>query len=148
LQAFITKDDTATTLQRYRLVFYLSLAQYKLSLMLIYQRMDALCRIKQTADGSVVIERVDQICHVLAHIDLGVPRLGQKLGTTVGQIGRENTINNAIGVRLIELIATFREQAEGGEAEDSSGTLVLELLGYINQRIRYYPTIVIAQNGS
>ena len=58
--------------------------------MLFHKALDALYRIEQGADCSIVVERIDQICNVFAHIDLDVPRLGCKLGTAINQVGGEN----------------------------------------------------------
>ena len=47
--------------------------------------------IKKMADGLVVVESIDYVCNVLAHVNLGVPGTGKKLGSPVNKVGCENT---------------------------------------------------------
>ena len=48
--------------------------------MLFQQIVDTLGGVEQVADRFVVVERINDVSHVLAHIDLNVPLFGKKLG--------------------------------------------------------------------
>ena len=103
--------------------------------MLVHQRMNTLCRIQQAADRSIVIQGVDQVCNILAHIDFRIPRSGKQLWTTVGQVCGKDTVDQAIRMRLIELIAPLRKEAKGSEVEDSLSALCLQLQCNVDQGI-------------
>ena len=45
----------------------------KCGIVTVKQRMDTLDRVKQVADGLVVVEGIDNVGNILAHIDLGIP---------------------------------------------------------------------------
>ena len=63
-------------------VFYFSENQKLLFVVIIHQLVDALGLVEKRTDAFVMVERIDQICHVFAHIDACVPFAGKKLRGT------------------------------------------------------------------
>ena len=93
--------------------------------MLVKQVVNALCGVEQIADRFVVVERVDDVCHVLAHINLRVPLAGLQLGGAVNEVGGEDTGDRAVSVSLVKLVQTVSEQTERVEAEDAVCTYII-----------------------
>ena len=80
-----------------------------------------------------MIESVDQISHVLTHIDFRIPVTGEQLRIAIDQVGRENLIEQAFFICLIKMFQTVREQAEGTEAKNPLGASFFELLGHVEE---------------
>ena len=95
--------------------------------MLCNDCVDSLCGIKQFADSCIVVESVDDVGNVLAHINVNVPGLFQKTGTAVYQVGGKYLGDGTVSISLIELLKAIGEETKGGECEDSLSASLLEL---------------------
>ena len=91
--------------------------------------------VEKMAYCSVVVEGIDYVSHVLAHINLGVPISCKKLGGSVNEVGGEYLVNYALLVGLVDIIKTVAEQTEGSKGEDTVSTLLLELSCYVDNRV-------------
>ena len=91
-----------------------------------HRRLDPLHRIEQIADGSIVIQGVDDIGDVFAHIAVDVPLAAEKLRCLVDQIGGQDTMDQAVLICLVKSVKTGGEEAEGGEDKDLIGFALLE----------------------
>ena len=80
------------------------------------------------ADCSIVIKGINDICNVFAHINLGVPISGKKLGHSVNQIGCEDLRDHTILICLIKLFKSVAEKTEGCKGEYSVCAFVFKLL--------------------
>ena len=87
--------------------------------------MDPLDRIEKLADGIVMVEGVDDVGNVFAHIDLYVPLTLQQVRTAVYEVGGEHTVQHAVGIRLIKFIKSVGEQTESSKGKDTLGALFL-----------------------
>ena len=117
---FSKKDRLQKTLQAIETLFFkidLKLTAL-LCLMLVHNVMDTLNRIEKTTDGMIVVQCVDNVSYILAHINLAVPRLVLETGTAIDQVGGKDLIDNTFLIRLIKLFKALSEKAKGGEAED------------------------------
>ena len=102
---------------------------------LIKNLVNSVSLVKKMADCSVVVECINDICNVLAHINLGVPVSCKKLGSSVNEVGGKDLINNSLLVSLVKLIIAVSEQTEGCKHEYTLCTLFLKLLCYVNNRV-------------
>ena len=68
--------------------------------MLVHKSVDTLDGIEKVADGCIVVERIDYVGYVLAHIYLNVPLSAVKLGTAVNQIGGKYSCKYTVGICL------------------------------------------------
>ena len=92
--------------------------------------------VKKMRDSSVVVESIDNVSHVLAHINLCIPLAGEKLGSSVNEVSGEYAIDNTVAVCLVHIFKTVTEKTEGREYEDTLCTLFLKLIGNVNYGIR------------
>ena len=83
--------------------------------MLLHQSIDTIGGVQQIADGLIMVQVFDQICNVLAHIDLNVPRSCAKLCGTVNQVGGEDLLNQALVNSLVEELQSGCEQTESSD---------------------------------
>ena len=97
----------------------------------VQQIVDTGHRIQKSADGLIVIQCIDDVRNVLAHIYLMIPLTGQKLRRAVHQVGGEHFIDDALLKRFIEDLQAVAEQTESDEEEDAAGALLFQLHGYI-----------------
>ena len=74
--------------------------------------------IQNAADGAVMVQRVDQKSHVLAHIAVHIIGPGQKFRRLIDQVGGEDGIDDPFLIGLVELLQTVGEKSEGGCRED------------------------------
>ena len=91
--------------------------------MLFYKVMDTLGRLKEIAYCFVMVESVDNICDILAHINLNIPIARTELRSTVYKVGSEDLIEKSVLVRLIKLGKSVREETESLEDKYSLGAL-------------------------
>ena len=87
--------------------------------MLVNKRVDLLNGVKEVAERVVMVEGVNYICNVLAHIYRNVPLAREDLGVGVGEVSGEYSVDYSLAVCLIELSGTAREETEGRESEYS-----------------------------
>ena len=99
--------------------------------MLIKHVMNLLGLIKKVADSLIVVKSINDICNVLAHINLRVPLSCKELRLSVNKVGSEDSCKYAISVSLIDSLVAVAEETEGGEYEDSLSALVLKLLSNV-----------------
>lgn len=93
---------------------------------------DPLRLIKQHADGLVVIQRINNVGNVLAHIHFRIPLAPEKFRCAVNQVGRENTGDEPLFIGGIHPFQPVTEQTEGREHEDALCALLFQLLRHIN----------------
>ena len=74
----------------------------KLRLVLLKESGDTLVGLEQLADGVVVVEGINNVGNVFAHIDLNVPGLLADLGLTVYQVRGEDLVNDPLFVTSCE----------------------------------------------
>ena len=77
--------------------------------------MYALCRVEQVADGGIVVERVNQVSDILAHVDRLIPLSCLQLVLGINEVGREDFREDALLIGFVELLKPVTEQTEGGE---------------------------------
>ena len=97
--------------------------------------MDLLGLIEEIAYSSIVVESIDNVSNVFAHINLAVPFSCKKLRSSVNKVSGEDLSEYAVSVSLIHIFKTIAEQTEGCEYEDTLSALILELLAYVDNRI-------------
>ena len=97
--------------------------------------MDTLIGIQQAADGAVMIQRIDDICDVFAHIAVDIVRFGKKFRCLVGQIRCYHAVDNAIFHCLVELVQTVGKQTKGRDNEDAVGLALLQFCCHINHTL-------------
>ena len=102
--------------------------------MLIHQGLNALNGIEQSADGCIIVEGVDEICYVFAHIHLGVPLFVCQFGTAVDEVGGKDAVKYAFLCGLVKLIKALGKQTEGCKAEYAVSALFLELTANVDHR--------------
>ena len=106
---------------------YELLISLKRRLVAIDEIMDAFNGIEQIADGLVMVEGIDDICNVLAHINLNVPLLGEQFGRTVDKVCGEDLVKDTVLICSIDFLKAIGEETEGFEDEDTLCALLLEL---------------------
>lgn len=85
-----------------------------------HDRLDTLHRVQQIADGSIVVERVDNVGDILAHIAVDIPLSAEQLRCLVDQVRGEYTADGAVLVSLVEPIQPGSEKPKGGENKNLS----------------------------
>ena len=83
------------------------------------QFVDSVNRLKQTADGFVVVQSIDEVSDVFGHINFLIPWTVDQFLWTVVQVGGEDFGNVTSFVSFVEVLQTIAEQTEGGADEDS-----------------------------
>ena len=87
--------------------------------MLIKHSVNLLGLIKKMADSLIVVEGINDICNILAHINLGVPLSFKESRLSVYKVGGEYSGEYSVRISLINSIVAVAEQTEGGEYERS-----------------------------
>lgn len=88
---------------------------------------DPVHRIKQVAQRTVMVERVNDQCDELAQITAMIVGLREKLRFLVDQVCRENRVEDLLLPCLVKLLKPVREQSEGCADEDPPGPERLQL---------------------
>ena len=104
-------------------------------LVLLHKIVDSLHGVKKRADRVVMIECVDDVRHVLAHIDLAIPRSLDQTRAMIDKIGGKDLVNKAICVSLVKLIKALGKETEGSKVEDPLYALLLELASNVDERL-------------
>ena len=73
---------------------------------------DLVCRVADFLDGDVVVQRIDDACHVLAHLCSAVPFAGEELRRLVDQVGRDDFADDTVFIILVKFFQTICEEAE------------------------------------
>ena len=98
-----------------------------LLILLFKQIMDPCYGIEKIAYGVVVVQSVDDICNILAHIDLLIPFARKKLGCAIDKVGRKYLGEYLFLLRLVEDIETVAEKSERFKQEYTARALFLKL---------------------
>ena len=62
---------------------------------LVHEILNALNGVEQRADGLIVIQGINEVRNVLAHVYLNEPGLGSQFGATVDQVGGKHAVKHA-----------------------------------------------------
>ena len=81
--------------------------------LLLKQRVDFIGGVKKSADGHIVVERVDDVGKILRHINLAVPLAPEKFGRSVNKVCCEHLCNDAVFEAFVKFLKTFAEKTEG-----------------------------------
>lgn len=87
-----------------------------------YTAVDSVHRVKELADGLVVVKGVDDQGNVFAHVAGDIVVFGKKLRGLVDQVSGEQFVEDAIFVGFVEFFQTIGEETEGGTDIDSTCT--------------------------
>lgn len=82
--------------------------------------LDPLVGIQQIADGGIVVQGIDDIGDVFAHVAADVPLPLEKLRGLVDQVGGEDAVDDPLFIGLVKLVQAVGEEAEGGKDENVS----------------------------
>lgn len=74
-----------------------------------------------------MVQCVDDVCNVFAHVTADVVRLLQQLRCLIYQVGGQHAGDVAFLICLVELLQAVGEQTEGGKDEDPVGFAALQL---------------------
>ena len=85
-----------------------------------YDRLDSLHRVEQITDGGIVVQRVDDIGDILAHIAVDIPLPAEQFRGLVDQICGQDTADGTLFVSLVKPIQPGGKKSEGGEDENFS----------------------------
>ena len=96
---------------------------------MVTQRLIRADRVKELADGLVVVEGVDDQGNVFAHVAGDIVVFGKKLRGLVNQVSGEQLVEDAIFVGFVEFFQAIGEETEGGTDIDSTGTSFFEERG-------------------
>ena len=72
-----------------------------------------------------MIQCIDDESNIFAHITVNIIRLGEKLRCLINQVCRQNTVNDALLIRLIKLFHSVRKQTERCSCIDAFGLSAL-----------------------
>ena len=103
----------------------------ELAAVLFEEPVDPFCRGKEIRQGIVVVQVVDDQRDVLAEIGDRIIRALEEFRTKVGKVRRQDLVDVARFVGLVEFLKAVREQAEGRRAEDTAGAAELQLLCHL-----------------
>ena len=78
---------------------------------LLKQRLDLAVRVDQRADRHIVVQGGNEIRDILRNIDLVEPWAVAQLRVQIGQVAAEDAVDQALLVRLVELLETVRWRA-------------------------------------
>ena len=92
--------------------------------------LDTFNGIEKIADRSIVVERIDDICDVFAHITAYIPGAGQKFGRLVDKICGKYLGNNAVIVGFVKSVESACEKSEGSTYENLGSIAGLKVVGY------------------
>lgn len=82
--------------------------------------LDPLVGIQQVADGGIVVQGIDDIGDVFAHVAADVPLPLEKFRGLVDQVGGEDAVDDPLFIGLVKLVQAVGEEAESGKDEDVS----------------------------
>lgn len=91
--------------------------------------------IEKMTDSSIMVKSINDICNILAHIDLRIPLSLQQLGSPVNKVGGKYLGEYTLGICLIDILKSVAEQTESCEDEDPLSTLFLKLICNIKDRV-------------
>ena len=81
--------------------------------MLVKKIVDSCSGIEKLAYCKVVVKSVNDMSNVLAHTNLCIPGLGEKLGSSINKVCSKYSCNSAISISLVEKLKTVAEKTEG-----------------------------------
>lgn len=117
-------------------MIYRNLHCADLLILLFKQIVDPRYGIEKIAYGVVVVQSVDDICNILAHIDLLIPFARKKLGGTIDKVGREYLDEYLF---LIRLCRRYRDRCRKvrnvSNRNIRARAFFLELQGYVEDGI-------------
>lgn len=94
-----------------------------------YAAVDSVHRVKELADGLVVVKSVDDQSNVFAHVAGDIVVFGKKLRGLVDQVSGEQLVEDAIFVGFVEFFQAIGEETKGGTDIDSTCTSFFEERG-------------------
>ncbi len=100
------------------------------------QLIDFLCRRLYFCNGYVVVKRIDDACHIFAHLSRLIPRTGNEFRCTVGQVGGDDFADIAFLIVSIEFLQTIGEEAEGGADKDVVSAALFDLFCNVEHTLR------------
>ena len=74
-----------------------------------------------------MVKRIDDACHIFAHLCRLIPRTGNEFRCTVGQVGGDDFADIAFLIVSIEFLQTICEEAEGGADKDVVSAALFDL---------------------
>ena len=83
------------------------------------------------AQGSIVIEDIDDQCDVFAHIAVVIIRTAKQIRCLIDQIRCDHTVDYSLCICLIKGIQTSGKESESCDSKDAFCLSVLELTRYI-----------------
>ena len=92
---------------------------------------DLLVRVDHRADGNIVVDGGDEVCHILGDIDLVEPFALQKLRAAVGQVRTKYAADVAVCIRLVKLLQTVGEDGISSIGKNALCTALLQCVGNI-----------------
>ena len=96
-------------------------------IILIYKTVYPLERIQQIRDRCVMVERIDDVCDILAHVAADIIRLFEELRHLVHKVRSEHLADDPLLICIIKHLKTLGEQTEGRGYEDPLGLALLKL---------------------
>ena len=96
---------------------------------------DLLPGIKQIADGTVVVECIDDISKILAHATADIPGAVLQFGFLINEIGGDDLVDDAIFIGFVEFLDAVCEQAKGLADEYSFRFALFELSRHFDDAV-------------
>ena len=92
-----------------------------------HQCLNPLTRIQQITDRSIMIQSINQISNILAHITVNIIRSFQQFRSLVYQIRCQNLINNSGLISQIKFLQAIRKEPKRRSNKDTSSISLLQL---------------------
>lgn len=113
---------------------------------LLKQRLDLAVRVDQRADRHIVVQGGNEIRDILRNIDLVEPRAVAQLRVQIGQVAAEDAVDQALLVRLVELLEAVREDGVRRIGEEAVRAAILDVLRDVEHGIARGNDVVRDEN--
>lgn len=95
---------------------------------LLKQRLDLAVRVDQRTDRHIVVQGGNEVRDILRNIDLVEPWAVAQLRVQIGQVAAEDAVDQALLVRLVELLEAVREDGVRRIGEEAVRAAILDVL--------------------
>ena len=91
--------------------------------------------IQQVADGGVVVQGIDDVGDIFAHVAVDVPFPAQQLRCLIDQVRSQHPVDDSFFISPVEFVQAAGEQPEGGEDEYLVRPAVLQLRSHLQHAV-------------
>ncbi len=82
-----------------------------------------------------MIQRVDNIGNVFAHVTADIPFFVQELGLLIDQVCREDSVDQALFIRLIKLVQPGSKESKGRSGKDAVCLALFQVGGNLDHAL-------------